>query len=293
MITKYSLQTQGILLALFAMLTFSINDGIFKYSLRDFPIETVIFAGYFFSLIFMGAYGGIQKLSFLPMNKSKGAIAGFLFLVEQTFFVYALKHLPMAELFIVVLCTPVFVLILSHLILKEHLQRQEIFAVILGFCGALIVVGAPAITGNNSSSADYQPLAWVAAFLNVIAGGIKILFLRKYCQEENAFSLSFISILAMTIFYLLILKSNPADLPVLDLTLLFLGGCIGAVGCIAYIRAFQTAKAALVSSTQYSQIIWAVLMGVFIFDENLTWAAITGSLLILSSGYFLYLRKQN
>ncbi|PZP55464.1 MAG: hypothetical protein DI586_06820 [Micavibrio aeruginosavorus] len=292
MIKKYSLQTQGILLALFAMLTFSINDGIFKYSLRAFPLETVIFIGYFFSLLFLGAYGYWQKISFLPAQKWKGIIAGLLFLAEQTLFVYALKHLPITELFIVVLCTPVFVLIMAHIFLKEHLRRQEIHAVILGFCGALIVTCAPLATDSDSSQSNYNALAWAAAFLNVVAGGTKILFLRKYCQEENAFSLSFISILAVTVFYLMIIKSNPIDMPGFDLMLLFFGGGIGAAGCIAYIRAFQKTKAALVSATQYSQIIWAVLMGIFIFEENLNFVAICGSALILMSGYFLYLREK-
>ena len=291
MIKHLPLQSQGICLALFAMLSFSINDGIFKYSLQSFPMETVIFAGYLFSAVALGAYGFQQKLTFLPHNKVTGLIYGGLFLIEQTLFVYALKHIPIAELFVVVLSTPVCVVIFSAVLLKEHLKQREVLAVLLGFAGALIVTGTPLLSGISANSSAIPILAWIAAILNVLAGSSKIIYLRKYGQKENPFSLSLIAILAVTIFYGIILKSSPMALPRFDLIILFLGGCIGAAGCIAYIRAFQIAKAGLISATQYSQIIWAVLMGVFIFKEHLTYAAISGSLLILCSGYFLYLRR--
>ena len=293
MIKKYSLQTQGILLALFAMLTFSINDGIFKYTLQFLPMETVTFTGYFFSLIFLLAFGLFRKNSFLPLEKKNGLMYGALFLIEQTLFIYALKNIPIAELFVVVLSTPIAVLILSSTLLKEHLFRKQVLAVIFGFAGAFIVVAAPFITGSKSFYANASVFAWSAAFLNVMAGSSKIIYLRKYCQNENSFSLSFISILFVTIFYFAISPSNPLMIPAFDLTILFAGGCIGAFGCIAYINAFQMSKAALISATQYSQIVWAVMMGFFIFHERLTAAAIAGSLLIITSGYFLYLKKDN
>jgi drug/metabolite transporter (DMT)-like permease len=152
-------------------------------------------------------------------------------------------------------------------------------------------MAGPVLFTDKTSAAHASLLAWGAAILNVAAGSGKITYLRKYCQEENTFSLSVVSILFVTVCYLVMLPSNPMAMPPLNLAILFVGGCIGAIGCIAYIRAFQIAKAALISATQYSQIIWAVLMGVFIFRENLTISAICGSLLIITSGYLLYLRK--
>lgn len=291
MIKHYSLQSQGILLALFAMLTFSINDGIFKYALYSTSFDIVVSVGYVCSIVFLGLYGWFKKIHFMPQSKKNGLMFGGLFLLEQTTFIYALKHIPIAELFVVVLAAPVSVLIMSSLFLKEHLEKRQIAAVILGFAGALTVVSFPILFADKSETAAIPHLAWTAAIANIFFNSSKIIFMRKYCQTENTLSLSILACLFVAVFFGLQVSPTSFHLSALNFSLLLAGGCIGALGCIAYVRAFQLAKAPLISATQYSQIIWAVLMGVFIFREDLTWSAITGSLLILSSGYLLYLRK--
>ena len=294
MIKKYSLQTQGILLALFAMLSFSINDGIFKFVMGAMSMNMTVAIGYLFSTVFLIFYAKFRKTSFLPNRIRNAAIHGGLFLLEQLCFIFALKYLPIAELFVVVLSTPVAVVILSSFFLKEHLSRQQILAVLSGFAGALIVICTPFLLSTpemGSSSGHMVHIAWIAAVLNVVLGSSKIIYLRKYCQNENTISLSIFSNLFILIYFSVQLSPGELSFPPFESLILLLGGILGGWGCTCYIRAFQIAKAPLISATQYSQIIWAVLMGVFIFNENLTIAAICGSLLILTSGYFLYLKK--
>ncbi len=294
MISKYALQTQGILLALFAMLTFSINDGIFKYVMQSTPTELVVFTGYVFSTAFLMGYAFIRRISILPNRKRNGAIIGSLFLMEQMTFVFALKHLPIAELFVVILAAPVCVLALSSLILKEHLKKQEIFAVIFGFAGALMVVGAPLLFGQNlgTASADTEILAWGLTLLNVVFNSSKIIYLRKYCQTENPLSLSIFANVFIMVFFGIRASGIPFEMPYINAFLLLAGGILGGYGCTAYMRAFQLTKAPLVSATQYSQLFWTSLMGVFIFHEKLTLPGMIGIILIMTSGYFLYFKKR-
>jgi len=294
MFNRYALQTQGILLSLFAMLLFSINDGIYKYVLKLVPVELAITLGFGFSFLFLMIYAGVKKLPVKPVRKRNAAVFSILFLVEQAMFLYALRHVPMAELFVVILATPVFVLAFSSLILKEHLSKQQVLAIFLGFGGALVVVTGPLLleTPRDGLIHQDQTLAWLAAIANVCLNGSKILYLRKYCQTENNLSLSLCASLLLALFFGVQLFRIDFEIPP-HLWPWFIGcGLMSAIGFIGYVKAFQLTKAALVSATQYSQIIWAVLMGVFIFREELTLAAVTGSLLIMASGYFLYLKKQ-
>lgn len=294
MFKNHSLQTQGIILALFAMLTFSINDGIFKFAMGTMSMDVAVAMGYFFSTLFLVAYALFKKNPLMPQRKRNAIIYGGLFLLEQICFIFSLKYLPIAELFVVVLSTPVAVLIMSSLFLKENLSRQQILAVLSGFAGALLVVSIPLLSPAENTNLAVDNVihwAWISAILNVLLGSSKIIYLRKYCQTENTISLSIFSNIFIMLFFMI--KISPGDIstPPFECILLLLGGILGGWGCATYIRAFQIAKAPLISATQYSQIIWALLMGVFIFNEQPTAAGICGSLLIIVSGYFLYLKK--
>lgn len=293
MLKKYSLQTQGVLLGLFAMLTFSINDGAFKFAMQLTEMSTAIFTGSVFSLVSLAVYAIFHKISLRPQKWRNGLLYALFFFFEQIAFIYALKYIPIAELFVIVLAAPVCVLLLSSVFLKEHLARREVMALLFGLTGALVVVGAPVLTHTNmtQSTTTVPLLAWGLAFANIFLNAAKVIFLRKHCKDENSLSLATLSIFVLCVFFGLQIDWLNFSIPTSASAFLLVGGILSALGAVYYIQAFQLAKAALVSATQYSQIIWAVLMGVFLFKETLTAAAICGSLLIITSGYFLYLKK--
>ena len=58
------------------------------------------------------------------------------------------------------------------------------------------------------------------------------------------------------------------------------------------ISAFQRSDAAIISPMQYSQIIWAGLFGVLVFDEAVTTPLHIGSTLIIASAVYIIQRER-
>lgn len=292
-----TIERQGILLALLAMLTFSVFDSTIKYTLQNLDFAQVIFITYVFNILITGGMGIFQRKSFKPKHPGHVIAAVTLNVFEQLCFLTALKYLPFTELFVVILATPMLVLVFSSLFLKEHLHRYQIIAMTAGFLGAMFVAASPlmndqaTIAGKIAIAPEAAWIGWACAIGNVFFGAARTCYMRKFAKDENSLSLMMLLFIALLVISALRLPDIGWDINLITLIPLALGCIIGNLGLLAYLKSIKTIKAPLVAATQYSQIIWAILIGYFIFKEVPTLVGLVGSVLILLSGYFLYIRK--
>lgn len=279
----------GIVLALLAMLLFSMVDGIWKHALVTTPIAVLFCVNYAVALLGLAAYARVTRASLRPRRPARMPIYIALYALELGTFAYALNHVPLVELFVIVLTTPLFVLICAHLLLHERLAAAQILSILSGFAGALMVIAARmTLDIPEPAAATGNAVGLAFAVANVVFGGCKIIFLRKYCQDENVIGLGFWTALAFAGGAAIIAGPTLLHIPSPILALLCCGGILSQLGQIAFLRAAQIARAPLMAATQYSQIVWAMLMGTFIFAEPLTWPALAGTALIIASGILLY-----
>jgi S-adenosylmethionine uptake transporter len=73
--------------------------------------------------------------------------------------------------------------------------------------------------------------------------------------------------------------------------LVFIGLCAGA-GHILVMAALREAPANRVAPGQYSQIVWALILGALFFDEFPDALAIAGIALVTFSGLFTFMREE-
>jgi drug/metabolite transporter (DMT)-like permease len=66
---------------------------------------------------------------------------------------------------------------------------------------------------------------------------------------------------------------------------------LGWAGGVIIIQAYKTAEAAIVAPMQYSQILWATLYGLVLFNETLDRPTIIGATVIIASGLYIVLRE--
>ena len=62
-------------------------------------------------------------------------------------------------------------------------------------------------------------------------------------------------------------------------------GCLAVMGHICMATGFARAEAARLASLEYTALIWAVLLGYFIFGEVPTWQSAAGGLLIVGAAF--------
>jgi drug/metabolite transporter (DMT)-like permease len=76
-----------------------------------------------------------------------------------------------------------------------------------------------------------------------------------------------------------------------DLALLISVGILGGIGQILMTQSYRYADASLIAPFEYTTMIWALLIGWFLFDDLPTTAVLVGAAIVAGSGVFLLWRE--
>lgn len=196
---------------------------------------------------------------------------------------YAFARLPLAEAYAIFFGTPMLVTALSVPLLGEKVGWRRWAAVVVGFAGVLIVL--------RPGFAVLGPGHW-AAIGAMVLFALSLLLLRRIGNQESSAS--------MVSWVLIALFASTAPLAAAafvvpgprDLALMLGGGLLLGIAHVVLVEAFRAAPASAISPFHYSQMIWAVLLGLLVFNELPDlWVAV-GALVIVGSGLFILWRER-
>lgn len=282
----------GIAFGLAAMAIFSVNDAIWKYlTAEGQPIAFLLFVHMCCTAVVCAGIALARKVSLAPKNPLFLLAYTLLFAGEMTSFLVALSHLPLLSVFIIVLSAPPVAALLAALILHERMMLWRYVTIFCAFAGVILVI----LDKENAdiAAANAVPLiGYLAGFLNVFLNSAKIILLRKHGHTVSELTQSFwvgFGLAAMAGLYMLV--TGLPDVVWRYFGWQFFGGLGSAVGLIFYSRAFRLAPAGLVAPTQYSQILWALILGSLVFHESPGTLSLLGACCVVGSGAVFYLRQ--
>ena len=196
---------------------------------------------------------------------------------------YAIDHLLVADASILNKLSPFFAIIFSYLILKEKINPIQVTAVLLAFAGCLFVV-----------KPGFQNATFLPALIGVCGGlgaGIAYTMVRVLGTQGVrgpviVFYFSLFSCLAILPFVVLHYTPMSAG----QLGSLLMAGLFAAGGQFTITAAYTYAPAGKISIFDYSQILFATLLGFFLFGESPDKFSFMGyGMIILASlGMFIY-----
>jgi drug/metabolite transporter (DMT)-like permease len=187
--------------------------------------------------------------------------------------------LPLADATAINYTTPVLVILLSVLVLKERMTRSRWAFVVAGLTGMMLIVrpGASILHG--------------AALLALGAAGFYAAFqiLTRKLHGENPRVTLFYPALCGTLLVtpLLPFVEHRADMPWLHIGLIALVGAVATAGHFLFILAFQRAPASGLTPFTYMQLVWAMLAGWILFGQFPDRYTLVGIGIIAGSGLFL------
>ena len=197
--------------------------------------------------------------------------------------IYAAAKIPVADAAAIGLLDGVIGVLLGMWIFRELVSGHRWLAIIFCLIGAGIVVfGKGAFQGVSFL---YFPM--LVAFIGAFFGAFESVLIRTLASREDR-----ITVLIHVNFFGALLFSIPAFLTwgetetITKLSFCFLGP-IALIGQYCNIRAFQVAELSIVAPVAYSWIIFAAVIGFFVFDEPLSLLTVGGSALILLGGFLL------
>ena len=188
---------------------------------------------------------------------------------------YSFVTIPLAEAYSLIFMTPLFITALAALVLAERVGGRRWTFVLLSFAGVLLVV--------RPGFRDLQ-LGHLTALLCAVCAASASIMLRMLAGREKQTSLILVSAgYALCANFVLMLPTFVV--PTLQQFGFFAlaGGLIGT-GNILIIMANRHAPASQVAPMQYSQIVWAILIGSAFYDEQPDLLAFAGLALVTLSG---------
>ncbi len=195
---------------------------------------------------------------------------------------YAFSVLPLAQVYAFIFAAPLLITILSIPMLGEKVGPHRWAAVAMGLAGVLIVLrpGTEPFTLGHFAGLT---AACGSAFASVIA--------RKIGAEERSAVMMLYPMMANVVIMGMILPFVYVPMPIEHLGLLAIVASFGFVGALCTILAYRVGDAAIVAPMQYSQIVWAAILGALFFNEfpdRFTWI---GAGIIVMAGVYVVLRE--
>ena len=262
---------------LLAAASFSAMNALIKGLGAAFPaIELVFFRSLFGLLVLVPLilHGGRKTLTVERPEMHLFRLALGLGAMALSF--QALTTLPLAGAISLFFTKPLFMIVLATLFLGERVPWRRSLATVTGFAGVLVMMRP------WEGSIDHAMLSAVAsAFL---MASVMVLIKTMTASERP---------LTMVIYFSLgcTLGTLPACLlvghwPEADqLGLMALTGLLGSGAQYFIVRAYHAADATIVSPVDYIQLIFAGVIGYWIFDELPDRWMVLGALIVVGSSW--------
>ncbi|MBF8983237.1 DMT family transporter [Lutibacter sp. B2] len=208
-------------------------------------------------------------------------------LLAVTGYYYTLSKLPLCDAVILNKISPVIIIILSYIFLKEKIQKNQIYAVVISLIGVLFVIKP------QFNYTILPALVGLCTAVLVSVAYIAVRQLRLYTSPEIiVFSFSLFSVIATIPFMIIGKFVFPSKAEMISL---FMMGLFATGAEIFLTKGYRYAPASKLAIYDYANIIFSTLYGILLWSEMPDLYSIFGGILILSGGIINYIvgNKEN
>jgi drug/metabolite transporter (DMT)-like permease len=261
--------------------------GIVRHLGTDMSPTQAAFIRYVFGLILLvplllrlgGAWlsaGAPLRARRLGMHALRGLVHG----TGVMLWFYAMARIPIAEVTAIGFTGPIFATVGAALFLGERLRARRIGAILVAFGGAMIIL-RPGF--EEVSMGALAQLAAAPLF------AVSILIAKKLTETETSPAI----VAYLSIFVTIALLPGALmswRTPTLEeLGWLFLTAVFATLMHLTMTQAFRVAEITVTQPFMFLQLVWATLLGYYVFAERPeVWIWIGGALIVASATYIAH-----
>ena len=263
----------GILWMVITTILFVGVTATVRYLEGEVPAPQAAFLRYAIGTVML-APSLITLTKFKP-NRSlfnKFVLRGFVHSIGVTLWFYAMSVMPVAEVTAIGFLTYIFVSIGASIFLKEKLHKHRLSAILISFIGALIIL-RPGFKVIESGQLGMliATMVFTASYL-----------IAKVVSKERTSSEIVAMLSIFTTIFLIpsaIYSWEPLSLEAL--LILSFTALIATIGHITMTKAIKAAPMVVTQPVLFLQLVWASMVGLFIFDEEFDLFVIIGGTVIM------------
>jgi len=289
---------RGVLYMFLASLSFAVMGGFVKTVSHVLPPVEVTFFRNIFGVLLVGFAiykSPLKQIGGRPLLLLFRGTMGFVSLLA---YFYIIAYIPLGEAVTYNKTSPIFVAIFAYLFLSEKLNKWSIVAILLGFVGMACIsfpqdgavfskysilgifsgIGAAlAYTSIRELRQYYDTRAIVMSFMGVgTIAPLLLMFLTPYVEAPESLEFMFAEfVMPEGIIWLYVL----------------IMGLSATISQVLMTKAYEYTKAGIVGTISYSNIVFALIIGVTLGDPLPTPLKVLGIILVISSGLIVALVK--
>jgi drug/metabolite transporter (DMT)-like permease len=280
--------SRGILAMCASMALFSINDTLVKLASARLPLDQIIFlrgvlaAGAILAWVVVFQPGMVAFLRHPGMGRV--ALRASLDVGATFLYLWALFNMPLPNAYAIYLSTPLMVTALAVVFFGDKVAWRRWSAIAAGAFGVLLVI---------------QPLGdafnWfsVAALAGTLFGAVRDVLTRAIPPEIPSLlvtAVTMVGILTLAGGSVAVTGWTPVVLP--DLLLLAVAALFLTCGYLLLVVAMRVKETSLVAPFLYTAILWALLIGYFVWGDVPNLLAGGGIVILVASGLYLMHRER-
>ena len=271
---------------LVAVAAFSLMDVCLKLLSPHYPAMQVAALRGLCSLPLVIAWilfsGGLRQVRTRrwPLHLLRGLLSVLMLFL----FAFALRELPLAEVYSLFFVAPLLVTILAGPLLGERADWRRWTAIMVGLLGVFIVLRPDA--SRMFTSGSLAVLGAAAAY------ALSAITVRSLGQTDTTQSMVFWVILILSLFASAAAWHDWVGIQRLHWSILIGLAASGAIGQYALTEAFRCAEASLVAPLDYTALLWGVFFDWMIWHLVPDWIVLVGGAVIIASGIYLMRRGE-
>jgi drug/metabolite transporter (DMT)-like permease len=286
----------GISLKLLSALSFTLMSATIKHVGQEFPTGQIVFFRSFFALVplivwlsLRGEFPAAVRTSNAVGHLRRGLIgSGGMF-----FGFTALALLPLTDAIAIGYAAPLITVVLAAIFLKETVRLYRWTAVAIGFAGVLIMLAPHLGQGIGANvSTSMQATGAIFALLGATCAAGATIEVRRLLERETTGAIVFYFSILTSLFGLATIVLGWRQPTWSEAGLLIMAGMLGGIGQILMTQSFRHADASLIAPFEYASMIFAVVLGIVVFDQWPTLAMLIGGSIVAASGVFVIWRER-
>jgi drug/metabolite transporter (DMT)-like permease len=268
----------------------------------DFPVGQVVFSRSFFALVpvfvWLALIGKLPT-AFITENRAGHIKRGLIGSLGMFCGFAGLVTLPLPDATAISFAAPLFSVLLAALLLGEVVRLFRWSAVMIGFCGVIVMLW-PHLSADAISLSGSEAKARGAFFClcGAICAAFAMIEVRRLTATETTAAIVTYFSLMTTTFGMISVIGGVFDpkwawqLPDFKQGLfLVLVGVLGGFGQIFLTESYRRAPASVVAPFDYTGMIFALLWGYFLFGDMPDQLVLIGAGIVCAAGIFVIIRE--
>jgi drug/metabolite transporter (DMT)-like permease len=205
----------------------------------------------------------------------------------------ALVRLPLADATAIAFASPLITVALAAIVLKERVRIYRWSAVLVGFAGVIVMLIPHFEVGHYATiGAATAAIGSLLALASAMCNAGTVIQTRRLTQSETTSSIVFYFSAVCAIAGALTLPFDWYTPSAGELTGLISLGVLGGLAHILLTESYRHAAASVVAPFDYTSMLWALLLGYWLFGELPETLVYVGASIVASAGLFVIWRER-